>query len=310
MAVFIAAGANLAGAFVTTAVAKTVGKGIIDTGLATEKTVLAALLGAIAWNLLTWWLTLPTSSSHALISGYAGAAIAKAGFEVILLKGWAPVLLFLILSPLVGLVLGWAIMTSISWLTFRLERHRAENGFRHLQLISAAAYSLGHGTNDAQKTMGIIAALLVAGGHKDWTTGHFHTLIGQRSELAPWIVFCCNGAMALGTMAGGWRVVKTMGSRITPNLRPVGGFSAECAAAASIALATFAHTPISTTHAIAGGIAGVGAARGARAVRWQWGRRIAEAWVLTFPGAALIGALAYVLAHWAVEPLIPAVSTG
>jgi inorganic phosphate transporter, PiT family len=310
-AVFWAAFFNFLAAFCFgTGVAKTVSEKLIDPHAVDVYVVFGGLVGAIAWNLLTWWLALPTSSSHALISGYAGAAIAKAGFGVILLKGWAPVLLFLVLSPLVGLVLGWAIMTSISWLTYRLERHRAERGFRYLQLFSAAAYSLCHGTNDAQKTMGIIAALLVAGGHQEWTIGHLQTLCGHHSELAPWIVLCCNGAMALGTMAGGWRVVKTMGSRITPNLRPVGGFSAECAAAASIALATFAHTPISTTHAIAGGIAGVGAARGARAVRWQWGKQIALAWILTFPGAAFIGALAYGLAHWAIEPFFPPFSTG
>ena len=269
-AVFWAAFFNFVAAFCFgTGVAKTVSEKLIDPQTVDVYVVFGGLAGAIAWNLLTWWLALPTSSSHALISGYAGAAVAKAGFGVLLLKGWGPVLLFLVLSPLVGLVLGWIIMTSVSWLTYRMERHRAERWFRHLQLFSAAAYSLCHGTNDAQKTMGIIAALLAVAGHRDWTTGHFHTLSGQHSELAPWIVLCCNGAMAFGTMAGGWRVVQTMGSRITPQLRPVGGFAAECAAAASIALATFAHTPISTTHAIAGGIAGVGTARGARAVRWQ-----------------------------------------
>jgi PiT family inorganic phosphate transporter len=310
-AVFWAAFFNFVAAFCFgTGVAKTISQKLIDPHAVDIYVVFGGLVGAIAWNLLTWWLALPTSSSHALISGYAGAAIAKAGFGVILIKGWVPVLLFLVLSPLLGLVLGWAIMTSVSWLTYRLERHRAEKRFRRLQLFSAAAYSLCHGTNDAQKTMGIITVLLVAGGHKEWTMGNFHTFSGQRHELALWIVLCCHAAMALGTMAGGWRVVKTMGSRITPNLRPIGGFSAECAAATSIALATFAHTPISTTHAIAGGIAGVGAARGARGVRWQWAQRIVGAWVLTFPGAALIGALAYILAHWAIEPFIPAVSTG
>lgn len=310
-AVFWAAFFNFVAAFCFgTGVAKTVSEKLIDPHAVNVYVVFGGLVGAVAWNLLTWWLSLPTSSSHALISGYAGAAIAKAGFGVILPAGWTPVLLFLILSPLVGLVFGWAILTSVSWLTYRLERHRAERRFRHLQLFSAAAYSLCHGTNDAQKTMGIIAALLVAAGHREWTAGHFPTLGGHRSELAPWIVFCCNGGMALGTMAGGWRVVKTMGSRITPNLRPIGGFSAECAAAVSIALATFAHTPISTTHAIAGGIAGVGTARGARAVRWQWGQRIAWAWVITFPGAALIGAVAYELVHRVIEPFIPAIGTG
>ena len=209
---------------------------------------------------------------------------------------------FLVLSPLVGMVLGWTIMTAVSWLSFRTERHQAERRFRHLQLFSAGAYSLGHGTNDAQKTMGIIAALLAAAGHKDWTAGHGTTVFGEKHELAWWVILSCHAAIALGTVFGGWRIVKTMGSRITPHLRPVGGFSAECAAAASIALATLAKVPISTTHAIGGSVAGVGATRGAHAVRWQWGEKIVWAWVLTFPGAALIGAGGYLLVHWTVEP--------
>jgi len=185
--------------------------------------VFGGFMGAIAWNLLTWWWALPRSSSHAIISGYAGAAIAKAGMGAILVAGWIPVLAFLVISPLIGFALGWAIMTFASRLTYRVERHRAQGVFRHLQLVSAGAYSLGHGTNDAQKTMGIITALLVAGGHKEWTTGNFQLIPGQHHQIALWIILACHAAMALGTMAGGWRIVKTMGSRITPHLRPVGG---------------------------------------------------------------------------------------
>lgn len=293
-----------------TGVAQTISAKLIDPHVVNVYVVFGGLMGAIAWNLLTWWWALPTSSSHAIISGYAGAAIAKAGVGAILVAGWIPVLVFLVISPLIGFALGWAIMTSASRLTYRVERHRAQGMFRHLQLVSAGAYSLGHGTNDAQKTMGIITALLVAGGHKEWTTGNFQLIPGQHHQIALWIILACHAAMALGTMAGGWRIVKTMGSRITPHLRPVGGFSAECAAATSIAVATFANTPISTTHAIGGGVAGVGVTRGAHAVRWQWGQKIVWAWVLTFPGAALIGALFYGLAHVTLERLIPATGAG
>jgi len=175
--------------------------------------------------------------------------------------------------------------------------------FRHLQLLSAGAYSLGHGTNDAQKTMGIIAALLVSSGKKEWTVGHVH-LLWVKHELAMWIILSCHAAMAIGTMLGGWRIVKTTGSRITPHLRPIGGFSAELAAATTIGLATLASVPISTTHAIAGAISGVGATRGWHAVRWIWARRIVYAWVLTFPGAALVGAAWYWLAHLGIEPFV------
>jgi PiT family inorganic phosphate transporter len=310
-AVLWAALFNFIAAFVFgTGVAKTISEKLIDPHAVDIYVVLGGVLGAIAWDIITWLLALPTSSSHALISGFAGAAIAKAGFSVILVQGWIPVIVFLILSPLIGLILGWTIMTAVSWLSFRTERHKAEGIFRHLQLISAGAYSLGHGTNDAQKTMGIIVALLVAGGKKDWTTGGY-SLLGHKHEIALWIILSCHAAMALGTFFGGWRIVKTMGSRITPHLRPVGGFSAECAAATTIALATFANVPISTTHAIGGSIAGVGATRGAHAVRWQWGKRIMWAWVLTFPGAALIGALSYAivsltLGHYFPAPVAPA----
>ncbi len=304
-AVLWAAFFNFVAAFVFgTGVAQTISSKLIDPHVVDVYVVLGAVMGAIVWDILTWLLALPTSSSHALISGFAGAAVAKAGFGVILAAGWVPVIVFLVVSPLIGFVLGFAIMVLVSHLTWRVERHRAEGWFRHLQLFSAGAYSLGHGTNDAQKTMGIIVALLAAGGHKEWSAGGLQ-LLGHKHEIALWIILSCHAAMALGTLAGGWRIVKTMGSRITPHLRPVGGFSAECAAATTIALATFAHVPISTTHAIGGGVAGVGATRGTHAVRWQWGRRIIWAWVLTFPGAALIGALAWWLVHVLLEPYLP-----
>ena len=309
-AVLWAAMFNFIAAFVFgTGVAKTISEKLVDPHSVDVYVILGGVVGAIVWDIITWLAALPTSSSHALISGFAGAAIAKGGFGVILLKGWVPVITFLILSPLIGMVLGWVIMTGVSWLSFRTERHAAEKTFRHLQLISAGAYSLGHGTNDAQKTMGIIVALLVAGGKRDWASGGF-SLLGHKHEIALWIILACHAAMALGTFFGGWRIVKTMGARITPHLRPIGGFSAECAAATTIALATFANVPISTTHAIGGSIAGVGATRGTHAVRWQWGRRIAWAWILTFPGAALIGALIYficvnTIGHFITAPMAP-----
>jgi PiT family inorganic phosphate transporter len=305
-AVIWAAFFNFVAAFVFgTGVAETISEKLIDPHAVDMYVILGGVVGAIIWDIITWLAAMPTSSSHALISGFAGAAIAKAGFGVILVQGWIPVIVFLIISPVIGMILGWAIMTGVSWLSFRLERHKAESAFRRLQLLSAGAYSLGHGTNDAQKTMGIIVALLVAGGHKEWTKGGY-SLFGHKHEIALWIILACHAAMALGTLFGGWRIVKTMGSRITPHLRPVGGFSAECAAATTIGLATFAHVPISTTHAIGGSIAGVGATRGTHAVRWQWGNRIIWAWILTFPGAGIIGAICYALGSVTLGHLIPA----
>lgn len=304
-AVLWAATFNFVAAFVFgTGVARTISEKLIDPHAVDIYVILAGVVGAIAWDIITWLMALPTSSSHALISGFAGAAIAKGGFGVILIQGWIPVFAFLILSPLIGMILGYLIMVMVSWASFRTPRHKAEGIFAKLQLLSAGAYSLGHGTNDAQKTMGIIVALLVAGGKKDWATGGVQ-LLGHKHEIAIWIILSCHAAIALGTMCGGWRIVKTMGSRITPHLRPVGGFSAECGAAISIGLATLAHVPISTTHAIGGSIAGVGATRGAHAVRWQWGRRIVWAWILTFPGSAIIGAAVYFLVHVLVAPSFP-----
>jgi PiT family inorganic phosphate transporter len=303
-AVFWAAFFNFVAAFVFgTGVAKTISDKLIDPKVVDMYVIFGGLFGAIIWDIVTWLMALPTSSSHAIISAYAGGAIAKAGFGSLLLKGWIPVITFLIISPIIGLILGYIFMVLASWFGHSTERHKGERVFRRLQLVSAGAYSLGHGTNDAQKTMGIIAALLVSSGKKDWTVGHFHAL-GGKSELAMWIILSCHAAMAAGTMLGGWRIVKTMGSRITPHLRPIGGFSAELAAATTIGLATLANVPISTTHAIGGAISGVGATRGWHAVRWIWGQRIIVAWVLTFPGAALIGAVGYWIAHFGIEPLV------
>ena len=268
--------------------------------------VCGGLIGAIIWDIITWLMALPTSSSHAIISGYAGAAMAKSGYQAILIKGWIPVITFLVISPIIGMILGWAIMTAVSWATSHSERYKTEKRFRHFQMISAGLYSLGHGTNDAQKTMGIIVALLAAAGHEQWgKAGHsgFQGLVGKH-EIAWWIILSCHAAMALGTMAGGWRIVKTIGSRITPHLRPVGGFSAELAAAITIGFATFAKVPISTTHAIGGAVSGVGATRGWHAVRWIWGKKIVIAWIVTFPGAALIGAAGYAFAHFVIQPFI------
>jgi inorganic phosphate transporter, PiT family len=289
-----------------TGVAETISNKLIDPAAVDVYVIRGGLIGAIVWDIITWLMALPTSSSHAIISGYAGAAIARVGFKAILVKGWIPVIVFLIISPIIGMILGWSIMTSVAWLTRHSERYKTEKRFRHLQLLSAGLYSLGHGTNDAQKTMGIIVALLAAAGHEQWgkaSKSGFQGLAGKH-EIAWWIILSCHAAMALGTMCGGWRIVKTIGSRITPHLRPVGGFSAEMAAAITIGLATIAKVPISTTHAIGGAVSGVGATRGWHAVRWIWGEKIVVAWVLTFPGAALIGAAGYVVAHFAIQPFI------
>ena len=306
-AVLWAAFFNFVAAFLFgTGVAKTISNKLIDPAAVDVYVICGGLIGAIVWDIITWLLALPTSSSHAIISGYAGAAIAKAGFKAILVKGWIPVILFLIISPIIGMILGWLIMTGVAWLTRHSERYKTERRFRHLQLLSAGLYSLGHGTNDAQKSMGIIVALLAAAGQAKWgqaSHSGFQGLAGKR-EIAWWIILSCHAAMALGTMAGGWRIVKTIGSRITPHLRPVGGFSAEMAAAITIGLATFAKVPISTTHAIGGAVSGVGATRGWHSVRWIWGEKIVVAWVLTFPGAALIGAAGYAFAHFAIQPFI------
>jgi PiT family inorganic phosphate transporter len=301
-AVIWAAVFNFLAAFLFgTKVAGTISGKLLDTNMLSGDlaVIFAGLSGAIVWNLITWWLSLPTSSSHALISGYAGAAIAKVGFGVLKPAGWEPVLIWLVLSPLIGMILGGLNMIVVSWLFRRSTPHRVDTLFRRLQLFSAGAYSLGHGGNDAQKTMGIIVALLVAAGH-----GHLavnkHRILWHEHEVALWIILLCHAAIALGTMAGGWRIVKTMGSGIT-RLQPVGGFCAETAAATTIFAATFGGVPISTTHAITGAILGVGTARGVRSVRWIWGQRIIIAWVLTLPCSAFLAAVFYLIARFTIN---------
>lgn len=297
---------NFVAAFIFgTGVAKTIGKGLIDTSQVDVYVVAAGVIGAIVWNIITWLLALPTSSSHALIGGYAGAAVAKGGFGLLIASGWWPFLAFIILSPLVGLILGSALMIAMAWIFRRRSPHTMDTVFRRLQLVSAGIYSLSHGTNDAQKTMGIIVAVLVAGGpaYEKWTTWGRWDVLGTHHEYGMPIVLACHAAIALGTMFGGWRIVKTMGQGIT-RLQPVGGFCAETGAAATIIGATLLKVPISTTHAITGAIIGVGMTKGTRSVRWIWGQRIVIAWLLTIPCAAFVSAIMYLLLSTIVKPMI------
>jgi len=264
-------------------VATTVGKGVVETAVVDQWVILAGLLGAIVWDLITWHWGLPTSSSHALIGGFAGAAVVKAGFGSLVASGLIKIGVFMILAPLIGLVVGFAMMLLTLW-TFRSETPgRVDRVFRRGQLVSAAAYSLGHGTNDAQKTMGIIAVLL-------FTTGH----LGPEFYVPFWVVLAAHAALGLGTMAGGWRIVKTMGMRIT-KLRPVGGFCAETGGAVTLIGTAIAGIPVSTTHTITGAIMGVGATQRFSAVRWGVAGRILWAWVLTIPASALIAGAAWFL---------------
>ncbi len=265
-----------------TAVAKTIGSGMIDIKVVTPMVIFCGLLGAIGWNLFTWYKGLPTSSSHALIGGYAGAAMARVGFGAIIIGGWFKTLIFIILAPAIGLILGYLLKIAASWIAFGHSPTKVSRWSRRLQLISAALYSLGHGGNDAQKTMGIIASLLFVGG------------LAPNLEIPLWVVLAAHGAIALGTLSGGWRIVKTVGSRIT-KLKPIDGVCAESASAASIFLATHLGVPVSTTHVITGAISGVGTANRITAVRWNVALRIVWAWIFTIPGAALIGAAAYCL---------------
>jgi inorganic phosphate transporter, PiT family len=280
-AVLWAAFFNFVAAFVMgTAVAKTMGKGMIDLSVVTNDVILAGLLGAIVWNLFTWYYGLPVSSSHALIGGYAGAAVAKAGPTAILISGWTKTLVFIVLAPLIGLVLGFTLMVSVSWIFRRWHPFKLDQLFRRLQLVSAGLYSLGHGGNDAQKTMGIITGLLV--------TAHYLPTF----EVPIWVILLSHAAIALGTMFGGWRIVKTMGTKIT-KLQPFGGFCAETSGALTIFLATSLGIPVSTTHTITGAIIGVGATRRVSAVKWGVAGRIVWAWVLTIPLSGAVAALSY-----------------
>lgn len=272
----------IAAFFFGTAVAKTVGSGMVDLNIVTYSVILAGLFGAIIWNLITWYYGLPTSSSHALFGGYAGAAVAKAGFGAIIASGWTKTLIFIVVAPMIGLVVGLLLMTAIFWIFRGTTPMRVDRWFRRLQLTSAAAFSLMHGANDAQKTMGIITGALFAGGYI--TT----------FEVPFWVVMAAHAAIGLGTLSGGWRIIKTMGTKIT-KLQPVGGFAAETGAAVAIYTATALGVGISTTHTITGAIIGVGATRRLSAVRWGVARQIVWAWVLTIPASAAIGAISYFL---------------
>ena len=263
-------------------VAATVGKGIVEPGIVDTHVVFGALLGAIFWNFLTWYYGIPSSSSHALIGGIVGAAVAKAGTGSLLTAGILKTVAFIFISPLLGFLLGSLMMVLVAWLFRRVRPLKADKWFRRLQLLSAGAYSLGHGGNDAQKTIGIIWMLLIATGYS--------TVTEQSPPI--WVIVCCYTAIGAGTMFGGWRIVKTMGQKIT-KLKPVGGFCAETGGAMTLFLATILGIPVSTTHTITGAIVGVGSVQRASAVRWGVAGNIVWAWVLTIPASAIVAAAAY-----------------
>ncbi|HEV7607255.1 MAG TPA: inorganic phosphate transporter [Steroidobacteraceae bacterium] len=267
-------------AFFKLSVAATVGKGIIDPSFVDNRLIFGALIGAISWNLITWYYGIPSSSSHALIGGMIGAALAAAGTAPLLAPGILKTAAFIVVSPLLGMALGSLIMLSVSWIFFRQTPRRVDKWFRRIQLISSAAYSTGHGGNDAQKTMGIIWLLLIASG------------VTSKDHLPAWVVVSCFVAIGCGTMFGGWRIVKTMGQRIT-KLKPVGGFAAETGGAITLFLATHFGIPVSTTHTITGAIIGVGAAQRSSAVRWAVAGNIVIAWIVTIPASAGIAAIAW-----------------
>lgn len=307
LAVLWAAFFNFVAAFIFgTAVAKTIGKGMIQLDIVTQYVVIAGLLGAIVWDLLTWWWGLPTSSSHALIGGYAGAAIARAAlfhgwhnaFKVIIVSGWTKTVAFILIAPVMGLVLGFILMVIVYWIFRKNSPRQVDTWFRKLQLLSAAAYSLGHGGNDAQKTMGIIAGALYAAG-----------VMSKADITASWgiyhwpIILSAHAAIALGTYFGGWKIVHTMGSKIT-KLKPVGGFCAETAGAITLGLTAKFGIPVSTTHTITGAIVGVGTTHRLSAVRWGVATRIVWAWVLTIPASAIVAAGTW----WLLHLLAPAVA--
>ena len=268
-----------------TAVAKTIGKGMIDIRAVTFGVIFAGLMGAIIWDLITWYFGLPTSSSHALIGGYAGAAVARAmSFSVIEPSGWSKTLIFIVVSPVIGLIAGLGLMTATFWVFRRVTPQRVDRWFRRMQLLSAAAFSLSHGANDAQKTMGIITGVL-------FTAGYIKVF-----DVPMWVILAAHAAIGLGTLAGGWRIIHTMGSKIT-KLQPVSGFAAETGAAVAIFTATHFGIPVSTTHAITGAIVGVGATRRLSAVRWGVAGQIVWAWILTIPCAFSLSAFIYLLLH-------------
>lgn len=282
-AVVWAAFFNFIAAFLfDTHVARTIGKGVIHAEAVDMFVILGGLIGAIVWDLITWYYGLPTSSSHALIGGFVGAVLVKThDINVLILSGLYKILAFIVLSPMAGMALGFIIMTVVATVCRRMPPGKIDKHFRKLQLLSAAAYSLGHGLNDAQKTMGIIWILLISGG-----------FLASDAPLPFWVILSCHAAIALGTMSGGWRIVKTMGMKIT-KLKPVGGFSAETAAATAIIGVSVFGIPVSTTHTITGAIVGVGSTNRLSAVRWGVAGRIVWAWILTIPMSALIAAIAY-----------------
>jgi len=280
-AVVWAAFFNLVAAFLFDVhVAKTMGKGLVDLNAVNEFVILSGLIGAIVWNLFTWFFGIPVSSSHALMGGYAGAAIAKAGFGVVILEGWTKTLVFIAVAPLMGMLMGFILMVGVMWIFHDRSSTKVNNLFRKLQLVSAAFYSLGHGTNDAQKTMGVITGLLL-------TAGYLQTF-----EVPWWVIISCHIAIALGTLFGGWRIVKTMGQKVT-RLKPSGGFCAETSGAITLLITAFSGIAVSTTHTITGAIMGVGATTRVSAVRWGVAGRIVMAWILTIPCAAVVAAVAF-----------------
>jgi PiT family inorganic phosphate transporter len=287
-AVVWAAFFNFAAAFLFgTAVARTVGKGFVNLDLVTPYVILAGLAGAIVWDLITWWLGLPTSSSHALIGGYAGAAIAHAGFRALILGEWPLTLIFIFVAPMIGLVSAYILMIVVYWLFRGSSPSKMDKYFRRFQLVSAAAFSLSHGSNDAQKTAGLIAGVL------------YTSRFTKAFEIPLWVLMAAYSAIALGTLSGGWRIVHTMGGRLT-RLKPRSGFCAETGAAGAVLLATHLGLPVSTTHAIAGAIAGVGSIHRMKAVRWGIATNIVWAWVMTIPAAATIAFLSFELLHLAL----------
>jgi PiT family inorganic phosphate transporter len=296
-AVLWAAFFNFAAAFIFgTAVAKTMGSGLIDISIVDPVVILGGLIGAIVWDLITWYAGIPTSSSHALMGGYGGAAVAKAGIQALILSGWVRPILFIFLAPLIGMVLGLIMMVAVAWTLRTVTPRNVDKVFRRLQLVSAAAYSLGHGSNDAQKTMGIVVGLLVASQalFVDFPIRAFH--LTTLTVIPIWVIMAAYTAIALGTLFGGWRIVRTMGSRLT-KLQPVHGFCAETAGAISLFWASSLGIPVSTTHTITGAIVGVGAAQRISAVRWGLAGKIVWAWVLTIPAAAGIAGLSYLVLH-------------
>ena len=290
-AVMLAAFFNFIALFVfQLAVATTIGRGIIDQGVVDHYLVFGALIGAIAWNVITWWYGIPSSSSHALIGGLVGAAVAKAGTWALVPAGLLKTIAFIFVAPLMGMLLGALLMLAVSWIFVKSTPSRVDRWFRRLQLVSASMYSLGHGGNDAQKTIGIIWMLLIAAGY-----------LGTKDPVPVWVIASCYVAIALGTAFGGWRIVKTMGQRIT-KLKPVGGCCAETGGAIMLFVATGFGIPVSTTHTITGAIVGVGAAQSASAVRWGVAGNILWAWILTIPCSAFIAGVAWYIGRLRLAP--------